>query len=235
MTMTPEIGLILQARMRSTRLPGKILLPLGRQPLLEYILIRLRHLRHPALTVIATSDTPADDVVAQFCAARSVACFRGNEHNVLDRYYQCARHYGFRHFARLTGDNPFLDVEELDNLIALHLSRGCDFTHSFPALPVGCGAEIFTCTAFEKNWREGKAPHHLEHVDEYMLEHPELFTTVLLQVSAEKRRPDIRLTVDTPEDYQRARYIVEKSGNDYVSLPRAIQLAEEYQRDKAKA
>jgi spore coat polysaccharide biosynthesis protein SpsF len=235
MTAAPDIGLILQARMGSTRLPGKILLPLGRQPLLDYILVRLRRLRHPALTVVATSDAPGDEAVAQLCATGAVACFRGSEHNVLDRYYQCARHYGFRHIVRLTGDNPFLDVEEVDNLIALHLARGSDFAHSFPALPVGCGSEIFTFAALEKSWREGTAPHHLEHVDEYMLEHPALFNTVLLRVNADKHQPEVRLTVDTPEDYERACYIVERSGNGYVSIPQAIQLAGEHQRGRSRA
>ena len=234
MTEAPNIGIILQARMRSTRLPGKILMPLGSRSLLEHILVRLRRLRHPALTVIATSDAPQDEVVAQFCAARAVACFRGSEHNVLDRYYHCALRYGFRHIVRLTGDNPFLDIEELGSLIDLHLAQGSDFAHSFPQLPVGCGAEIFTFAALEKSWREGAAAHHLEHVDEYMLEHPELFATALLRVNGDKHRPEVRLTIDTPEDYQRACYIVEKSGKDYVSIPQAIQLAEAYKPGSAR-
>jgi spore coat polysaccharide biosynthesis protein SpsF len=234
MTGAPDIGIILQARMGSTRLPGKILLPLGSKSLLEHILARLRRLRHPALTVIATSAASQDDVVAQFCVAHAVACFRGSEHNVLDRYYHCALQYGFRHVVRVTGDNPFLDVEELDNLIALHLAQRSEFGHSFPVLPVGCGSEIFTFAALERSWREGAAPHHLEHVDEYMLEHPELFATALLRVDGDKHRPEVRLTVDTPDDYQRACYIIEKSGRDYVSIPQAIRLAEEYQNGSAR-
>jgi spore coat polysaccharide biosynthesis protein SpsF len=234
MTAAPDIGIVLQARMRSTRLPRKILMPLGSRSLLDHILFRLGRLRHSALTVVATSDAPEDEAVAQFCAARAVACFRGSEHNVLDRYYRCALRYHFRHIVRLTGDNPFLDIEELDNLIDLHLAQGSDFAHSFPQLPVGCGAEIFTFAALEKSWREGAAPHHLEHVDEYMLEHPEIFATALLSVSGSKHRPEVRLTIDTPEDYRRACYIVEKSGSDYVSVPQAIELAEEQRCGIAK-
>ena len=234
MTEAADIGIIMQARMGSTRLPGKILMPLGSKSLLEHILARLGRLRHTAQRVIATSEAPQDDVVAQFCAAHAVACFRGSEQNVLDRYYRCASRYGFRQIVRVTGDNPFLDIEELDNLIALHLAQGSDFAHSFPVLPVGCGSEIFTFAALEKSWREGAAPHHLEHVDEYMLEHPELFATALLRVNGAKHRPEVRLTVDTPDDYQRACYIVEKSGQDYVSIPQAIRLAEEYMDGSAR-
>lgn len=223
-----QIGIIIQARMGSTRLPGKILMKIGGKCLLEHILYRLTKLRYPALTVIATSDTPGDDVVERFCDSHAVACFRGSEPDVLDRYYQCARQYGFRHIVRLTGDNPFPDMEELDNLIDLHLSAGTDYANSLAGLPMGVGAEIFTFAALEKSWRAGKAPHHREHVNEYVLEHPEIFRTATLKVMADKHRPDLRLTIDTEDDYQRSCYIVERCETEYVSTLQAIEGAEEY-------
>jgi len=223
-------GIIIQARMRSLRLPGKILMPIGNKALLEHILYRLKRLRHSATLVIATSRTSGDDIVESFCAERAVACFRGSEANVLDRYYQCATAYAFRHIIRLTGDNPFPDIEELDNLIDLHIASGSDFTHSFTSLPTGVGTEIFTFAALEKSWQEGKAPHHLEHVDEYMIENPQIFKTALLSVPAEKNRPDIRLTVDTTEDYEKACYVVENSHVDCITSKQAMELAEEYAR-----
>lgn len=223
-----RIGIIIQARMGSTRLPGKILLPIGRKNLLEHILYRLTKLCYPVMTVIATSDSPRDDIVMKFCESQSVACFRGSEENVLDRYYQCALRYGFRHIVRLTGDNPFPDIEELDNLIELHLSIGSDYTNSFPNLPVGVGSEIFPFQTLKRSWREGTSPHHLEHVNEYILEHPEIFKTTLLKVNADKNRPDVRLTIDTEDDYKRSCYIVKMCEIEYLSTRKAIQLAEEY-------
>lgn len=223
-----EIGIIIQARMGSSRLPGKILMTMGRKVLLEHILDRLTKLRHAAMIVIATSDTSADDIVESFCQAHAVACFRGSEDNVLDRYYQCAVHYGFRHIVRLTGDNPFPDMEELDNLIDLHLSARTDYANSFASLPLGVGAEIFTFAALERSWREGNAPHHLEHVNEYLLEHPEIFRTTSLKVSPDKNRPEVRLTVDTAEDYARACYIFARYATDCVSTVEAIQGAAEF-------
>lgn len=223
-----RVGIIIQARMGATRLPGKILMTIGRKILLEHILYRLTKLRYSAMTVIATSDTPGDDVVESFCDSHSVACFRGSENNVLDRYYQCAIQYGFRHIVRLTGDNPFPDMEELDNLIDLHLSAGTDYANSFASLPIGVGAEIFTFAALERSWREGNAPHHIEHVNEYMLEHPEIFRATSLNVSPDKNRPDIRLTVDTAEDYARSCYIFARCETEYVSTLQAIEGAEEY-------
>jgi spore coat polysaccharide biosynthesis protein SpsF len=223
------IGIIIQARMGSTRLPGKILMPIGGKVLLKHILFRLGTLRHPVTIVIATTDTRKDDIVKSFCDDHAVACFRGSENNVLDRFYQCAVQFGFRHIVRLTGDNPFPDMEELDSLITLHLSERTDYANSFASLPIGAGAEIFTFEALKKSWQEGTEPHQFEHVNEYMLEHPELFSTVTLTVATNKKRPEVRLTVDTEDDYKRACFIVGRSCSEYISIPQAISLADEFE------
>lgn len=225
-----RLGIIVQARMGSTRLPGKILMPIGNKALLDHILSRLKRLQHSAITVVATSDTTIDNIVEEFCTERSVTCFRGNLLNVLDRYYQCAAFYNFHDIVRLTGDNPFPDIEELDNLIDLHLKIGTDYANSFISLPIGVGSEIFSFSSLEKSWREGKMSHHLEHVNEYMLENPHIFRTEILPVPPYKNRPDLRLTVDTMDDYQRACFIVEKSQEDYITTGQAIELALEYAR-----
>lgn len=208
--------------MGSTRLPGKVLMPIAGRPLLGHILDRLSGLRHEAGVVVATSDRPADDAVARYCASRGALCFRGSELDVLDRYYRCAEKHGFRHVVRLTADNPFVDVEELDNLLDLHLRTGSDFTHSLTSLPIGVGAEVFTFEALKESWELGRAPHHREHVDEYLLEtrKPAVLTT-----DEPKRRPDVRLTVDTDEDYRRACSIAERSSTPDVTTVEAIALS----------
>ncbi len=132
--------------MGSSRLPGKVLKPIGSKVLLEHIIYRLGFLRHKAQLVVATSDTSRDDVVASFCQRLGVSCFRGSELNVLERYYDCARQFGFTQIVRLTADNPFIDVCELDRLIDLHVTNNADYSHSFGVLPVGVGAEnIYLC------------------------------------------------------------------------------------------
>jgi len=219
-----KIGLILQARMNSRRLPGKILKRIGEKPLLVHIVDRLSFLRHSIQFVLATSDLRGDDVVASFCGSYCLECFRGDEQDVLDRYYLCARKYGFQHVIRLTGDNPFVDVEELDRLIDFHLDMEADYSHSFDALPVGVGSEIFTFDALERSYFHGTKPHHREHANEYMLENPSLFSTVHLQVPLPKNRPDVRLTVDTVEDYIKACFIMENCKNRIVSTEEAINL-----------
>ena len=223
------VGIIIQARMGSTRLPGKILKPVGPRVLLGQILERLRFLKSPALPVIATTVEQRDDAVELFCSENGVACFRGSEADVLDRYYRCAQEYAFGQIVRLTGDNPFPDMEELDRLIALHLEGGADFSHSFPALPIGVGSEIFTMAALARSWREGTAPHHREHVDEYLLENPDRFKTLQLSPVPAKAHPEVRLTVDTEADYRKACYIVQQGTCDPVTTEEAIRLSESYE------
>lgn len=214
--------------MGSTRLPGKVLRPIAHKSLLEHIMFRLSYLRHPATTVIATTDSFRDTMVVEFCRDKGIKCFRGSETNVLERYYRCAQQYAFGQIVRLTGDNPFTDIGELDRLIELHIATQSDFSHSFNALPVGVGAEMFTFDALEKCYLESSAPHHFEHVDEYMLENPSLFKSTLLEVEQGKNRPDLRLTVDTEEDYRKACFIAEHAATPCVSTEEAIALCLRY-------
>ncbi len=222
------VGIIIQARMGSTRLPGKILLPIAGRPLLDHILGRLANLLCITSVVVATGDSPQDDAVAAFCAEREVDCFRGSEQDVLARYYECARRHSFNQIVRLTGDNPFIDIDELDRLIRSHLAGDYDYSSSMEELPLGVGAEIFTYAALERSFREGHAPHHREHVDEYILENPTLFRTGHLCVPEGKRHPEARLTVDTAEDLRRARFIAENAPSTWVCTEEAIELCSRF-------
>jgi len=219
-----RVGVIIQARMGSTRLPGKVLKPIAGKVLLDHVLGRLTQLAYPVKVVVATSDLPQDDAIAQHCLSRGVAVFRGSETDVLDRYYQCARENRFEHVVRLTADNPFTDMEELQRLLEQHLAQRNDYTHSFGSMPLGVGAEIFTFAALEKSAREGHAPNHREHVNEYIQENPGVFRIGVLEIPAAKRRPDLRLTVDTEDDYQQACVIAGHAPNHWVGTEEAIQL-----------
>lgn len=218
------VGVVIQARMGSTRLPGKVLKPIAGKVLLDHVLGRLSQLEHPVKIVVATSDLPQDDAIAKHCLVRGVAVFRGSETDVLDRYYQCGDENHFEHVVRLTADNPFTDMEELQRLIELHLSQGNDYTHSFDKMPLGVGAEIFTFAALERSAREGHAPNHREHVNEYIQENPDSFKIGALDVAAKKIHPDLRLTVDTEEDYLRACNIAAHDPGRWIGTEEAIEL-----------
>ena len=222
------LGVIIQARMGSTRLPGKVLKPIHNRTLLEHVLFRLSHLRHDVFVVVATTDSPKDDVLESFCMKNKVQYFRGSESNVLERYYLCAKKNNFSQIIRLTADNPFTDINALDQLIGLHLESKADFSHSFRSLPIGVGAEIFSLEALEASYREGKEFHHLEHVDEFLLENPARFKTTELQVVGERNKPEIRLTVDTEEDYQKACFIARHAINELIAIEEAIYLCSQF-------
>lgn len=216
------IGAIIQARMGSSRLPGKVLRPIAGRPLLDHVVGRLASLRAAVTVVVATSTQPRDDAIAERCAMLDVPCFRGSEEDVLARYAECAAAHGFDHVIRLTADNPFTDVEELDRLIDLHLREANDYTHSFGVMPLGVGAEIFTRAALERSAREGHAPNHREHVNEYIQENPDRFRIGRLAVAADKNRPDLSLTVDTEEDYTRACRLASRAAGTWLTTHEAI-------------
>lgn len=196
-------------------------MPIAGKPLLDHVLGRLEALKHAAQVVVATTATELDDQIADHCRGR-VPCFRGDELDVLDRYFRCTDEFGFQDVVRLTGDNPFTDIEELDRLIDLHLAGEYDYCHSFGTMPVGVGAEIFTADALAISHREGHDPNHREHVNEYIQENPVRFSIGVLDVPARKRAAKLRLTVDTPEDYERACRLAELSLPGWLTTDGAI-------------
>jgi len=203
-----DIGIVIQARMGSTRLPGKVLKNIGNKTLLDHVIDALGNLNTRAKVVLATSALEKDDTIKGFCDERNLDVYRGSEEDVLERYFHCAKSYGFSHIVRLTADNPFTDTFELDRLISVHLSEGNDYTHSFGQLPLGVGSEVFTFDALERSFQEGHEPHHREHVNEYIQENPDLFKIGVLEIAEEKHSPELRLTVDTEDDYRRACQLV---------------------------
>lgn len=227
-----QLGIILQARMDSSRLPGKVLRDIGGKPILGHIFFRLKSIKSELTVILATSIDKDDDVIVNFCETNKINIFRGSNKNVLERYYLCAKKFGLKNIVRLTADNPFVDIEELDNLILLHGRSGADFTNSYSSLPIGVGAEIFTFEALEKSHKNGRLAHHLEHVDEYMLENPQIFKTSILSVPSDKNKPKIRLTIDTAEDLKMAEYIVKNAKEEFITTQEAIRLCEIYLNPK---
>src|ERR1039457_2479069 len=195
------IGLVLQARMGSSRLPGKVMMDLCGRPMLGHILDRLKRVNRSVAVIVATTIKSCDDIIEVFARREGVDCYRGDENDVLDRYYRIAQQYKLRHIIRATADNPFVDPEEIDRLIDLHIRTGADYTHAFGLLPIGIGTECFTLTALERSWREGKCPNHREHVNEYIQERPHHFHIEVLDIPKEKQSQTLRLTVDTSDDF----------------------------------
>lgn len=203
-----RVGIILQARMSSSRLPGKVLRPLCGRPMLAWIVERLRLCRKAETVILATSDRPDDNAVAALAEQCGVPAFRGSLDDVLDRFLKCSQTHGLDAIVRATGDNPFVDPQEIDAMIGFFQENRLDYASCFPALgsqlPIGLGAEIISASALEISARDGLAAHHREHVNEYIQENPHLFPQATPPTPPDKSAPTASFTVDTPEQFAQA-------------------------------
>jgi spore coat polysaccharide biosynthesis protein SpsF len=164
---------ILQARVSSTRLPRKVLLPILGRTMLECQLERVRASKFLDKIIVATSDQPEDSPIAELCEAGGIECYRGSLEDVLDRFYQAANQHQPKFVVRLTGDCPLLDPEILDSVIQFHIKGGFDYTSNClePSFPDGLDAEIMNFSTLQEIWRLAKRPIEREHVTTYILHH----------------------------------------------------------------
>jgi spore coat polysaccharide biosynthesis protein SpsF len=197
-----EYVAIVQARMGSTRLPGKVLLPLEGKPVLAHIVARLRRVGRIRRVVVATSVSPADDAIADWAAASGVDCVRGSETDVLDRFHQVSLAFPCDAYVRATGDNPMIDPQLLDVLLDDFEQRGLDYLGS-TGYPLGTSAEVFRRAALDEAFHNATEPYESEHVTPYMYRRMMNWTKRASDVDLS----DVRLTVDTPEDYDLARAV----------------------------
>ena len=133
------IGCILQARMSSTRFPGKIMMTVKNRPIIDYVITQLQYSKNIEQIVIATTNNQIDDILIEYAKKKLIPIFRGSEEDVLDRYYNCAKKFNFSSIVRITSDNPLVDPEIIDNAIEKFKSGDFDFisTEHPPTLPQG--------------------------------------------------------------------------------------------------
>ena len=169
---------IIQARMGSTRFPGKVMTDLAGRPLLDHVVKRAQQAHMLTLVRVATSDCPADDIIAQFCKEEEIPYFRGSEEDVLDRFYHAAEHFSADVIVRLTADCPLLDPEIIDRVVKFFQSGEYDYvsnTRIEPTYPDGLDTEVFRYSALERAWREACLRSEREHVTPYIWKQPTLF------------------------------------------------------------
>jgi spore coat polysaccharide biosynthesis protein SpsF len=216
-------GIILQARLRSTRLPGKALEPIGRWPVLEHCLRRL--LASTGATVLlATTKRPEDDALAAVAARLGTAVFRGSAHDVLGRFATAAVRFGFDPVIRATADNPGVDIDAPARVLAALERTGADYVQE-PGLPVGGAVEGVTAAALLRASKTAASTYDREHVTTYIKSHPQEFRIVSAEVPAHLRRPDVRLTVDTTDDLDYVRMLFDRAGSELPSIEQLITAA----------
>jgi spore coat polysaccharide biosynthesis protein SpsF len=205
---------IIQARMSSTRLPGKVLLDLAGEPMLARVVERTRQAKRIDRVVVATTIEREDEPIVELCRSRGWSVSRGSRDDVLDRYYQAAVADRADPIVRITSDCPVIDPEIIGCVVS-RLEGGVDYASNINprrTFPRGLDVEVFTFAALSTAWREDREPSGREHVTPFLYRHPERFRIALV----ESDRPETaghRWSVDTPEDYELMRRIAEHFGN----------------------
>ena len=195
------IGCIVQARMGSTRLPGKILMLLDKKyTVLDYVINQLKHSKLLGKTIIATTNLEEDDVIVDFAKKNKIEYFRGESTDVLDRYYKCAEKFSLNIIVRITSDEPLIDPTIVDEVITNFQEIDCDYASNnlIRTFPAGFDVEVFSRQTLEKTWREAKLPSAREHVTPFMKKNKNIFKHFNLKNS--QNIPISRLTLDREED-----------------------------------
>lgn len=206
---------ILQARMSSTRLPGKVLKPALGKPILLFQIDRVRLSRRIDRLVLATSVNADDDPLEELAEQAGIGCFRGSLDHVLERFVTCARSYAPDHVVRLTGDCPVIDATVIDAVIDQHLRVGADYTSNFlrRTFPDGLDTEVMKMSALETAYREATTRYEIEHVTPFLYQHPERFS-----LSSHEHPQDhskVRWTLDTEADYGVLKALIERMGTPH--------------------
>jgi spore coat polysaccharide biosynthesis protein SpsF len=218
---------IVQARMGSRRLPGKVLVDLCGAPILTWLVERVAASERVGAVVVATTTDPADDAVEKLAGELEVGCFRGHPRDVLGRFSAAAAAFEAEVVVRVSGDSPFLDAVPVDAVLADFSAGGADLVenHRRPGWPVGTAAEALSRGTLERIVASTHEPRHREHVTIYAYEASDI-TTRHVAPAPELEAPDLRLCVDTDSDLRRLRRICAGLGPDRTfRLPEIIEFA----------
>jgi len=220
----PNLVAIVQARMGSSRLPGKVLAGIEGAPMLELIVRRVRQAAQIRTVVVATSVSPSDAPIAALCKQLGTTCFRGSEEDVLDRYYRAAQWIGADVVVRITGDCPLIDPSVVGKVVDRYLVGGYDYVSNTcpPTFPDGLDVEAFSFDALERSWREARWSSEREHVTSYVRGHPELFRTA--NVEHDQDLSTMRWTVDCPRDLEFVRLVYRHVGKEAFGMAEVLQV-----------
>jgi spore coat polysaccharide biosynthesis protein SpsF len=217
---------LIQARMSSTRLPGKVLQDIGGWPMLLRVANRVRKAMSIDLAAVVTSTHSDDDAIGRLCEEHCLPCFRGSLDDVLDRYYQAALHFQADVIVRITADCPLLDPEIVNLVVRSFQDGSYDYVSNTLecTYPDGLDTEIFRFETLKRAWQEAQLKSEREHVTAYIYKHPELFR--LGSIKQEKDLSALRWTVDTAKDLEFVRRVYQHFRNDEFGMDDVLGLIE---------
>ena len=201
-----NVIMIVQARMGSTRLPGKSMMDLAGAPLITRLLERAKKCNEINTIILATTCKPEDDLIEQVGIKSDIKVFRGSENDLLDRYYKAAIAFNADIIIRLPGDQPAPDSQEIDDLVLFHKNGNYDFSSNIPDVvkngyPDGIGAEAYNIKPLKYAWMTSIDPRKREHPHFNFYENSARFHLGIMQCRDEIRRPDLKIDVNTQEEY----------------------------------
>ena len=214
---------VTQARSGSTRLPGKVLLPIADTTLLGLHLRRIADSRWIDELIVATTTTPSDEAIVDLADAAGVAHYRGSEHDVLDRFYHAVKDRQPDYVVRLTSDCPLIDAALIDRVIDFTVTNKLDYASNVldPSFPDGQDVEVFTFAALAKAWTEARLASEREHVTPYIHKHSSFRGEALFTSDNYTEGYDyghLRMTVDEPKDYRLMQALVARLGTEAAWL-----------------
>ena len=231
------VGIIVQTRTGSTRLPGKVMMKADDKLLMiDYVINQLKHSKLHDEIVVATTNLEQDDVIFDYVTNRNILCFRGDEKNVLERHYQCAKKYAFSTIVRIPSDKPLIDPTIVDSVIEKFQSNSYDYLSNFfidvndndrfiPSYPSGTEVEIFSFTALETAWKNATSEEEKEHVTPYLYSHPEKFNTSTLK--SKNNLSQFRWALDYENDLKLIRIIISKITKRPILMNDILELFEQ--------
>lgn len=204
-----KTAVIIQARMGSTRLPGKVLMSISGKPMVQHVLDRLSFAKKIDVIILAIPNTKENDVLEEFAKENNIMYVRGSEEDVLGRYYKAAEKFKIDVIVRITADCPLIDPEIVDLVVEKHLISGADYTSNNlkRTFPLGLDMQVFNFDVLERAHKEAKNTFDKEHVVPYIHQRPDIFKLESVEAKGALKRPELRLTVDTEEDLQAVREI----------------------------
>ena len=231
--METTYSVIVQARCSSNRLPGKVLADICGKPMLLRQVQRLSYYLNFLPVIVATSTDSTDDPIEELCIKENVSCFRGDLHNVMERFIHCADQMNIDYIIRVGGDDPLIDPMCCEHLYQYHLKYGGDFLYAShkDGWPYGAAAELIKVDALKKIYAKTQQKLYLEHTIPYFFDHPDEFIISKIMVEAKLHRPNFYFSVDYREDLELVRkifhYFVEKKNNEYFKFNELIDYLDE--------
>ena len=219
------IGCIIQARVGSTRLPGKVIKEIdGVNTVLDYVINQVKFSKKIEKIIVATTDLIEDEVICKNLSLLKIEFFRGSSEDVLDRYYHCAKKFSIDNIVRVTADNPLIDPNIIDLVIDEYENNKCDYASNtlHRTFPYGTEVEVFSFKSLKKAWNDSKKPSEREHVTPFIYNPQNGF--ILINTENQENLSYLRYTVDRIEDLKLVREIIKNIPTRPILIQDIIEL-----------